>query len=144
MIQVALYWSIFMRVMQFISVYDKFTFLVSMIGKTIVKTVPFMIVLIACDVQFTFIFMALGIQITPDLNGILNQYPAISKMVRFLIQSYRNSIGDLSPPIYKAWLEGEYSEGQVTTVAIMSWASWIGSTLLNQIILLNFLIAVIS
>ena len=68
----------------------------------------------------------------------------MSKLLRFSIQTFRNSIGDLAAPDYGIWGEKEYPEHMQTTIAYLAWGAWLVSTFLNVIILLNFLIAVIS
>ena len=65
-------------------------------------------------------------------------------MTRFILQSYRNSIGDLGEPDVGAWIDKGYSEAEQKTIAYLAWGAWFLSTGLNVIILLNFLIAVIS
>jgi len=50
----------------------------------------------------------------PDPGDELS-YPFVNTFIKFMIQSYRNSIGDIDAPDYEDWypVEGEDSSGVI-------------------------------
>ena len=65
--------------------------------------------------------------------------------MRIVIQTYRNSIGDISTPSYNNWIENDViTETQLYYLMSLIWFFWIMNQMITLIILLNFLIAVIS
>ena len=71
--------------------------------------------------------------------------------------TFRNSVGDISPPTYQKWLEYdanlktysiEYTQGKMSlefwVIVIVMYTIWILNLIMSLIILLNFLIAIIS
>lgn len=62
------------------------------------------------------------------------------------MQTYRNSIGDISAPKYEFWIETEYDGNNFAPklMIFLIWSIWLFNQFLVLIILLNFLIAIIS
>ena len=59
-----------------------------------------------------------------------------------LLQTFRNSIGDIAVPDYSSWEKaGDWKYPAIMTAI---WFLWFMNLLINLILLLNFLIAVIS
>ena len=74
-----------------------------------------------------------------------DEYPDLNIFMTYLLYTYRNSIGDVSPPIYTYWLtETETNPGISWTMIIIIWTVWFINTWINLIIMLNFLIALIG
>lgn len=76
-------------------------------------------------------------------------YSEVSPFFVNILQTYRNSIGDISPPLYPMWVlyikSGDPSlvlQGNLMIGII--WVFWVLHQFMIVIILLNFLIAVIS
>ena len=55
-----------------------------------------------------------------------------------ILQSYRNSIGDIAPPEFEAFQSSD------NTILYLIWFIWFMNQFFILIIMLNFLIAVIS
>jgi len=74
-----------------------------------------------------------------------HDYPGIGFITRTFIQAWRNSIGDMAPPMYYALLDETGMNIQTDNILLV-WIVWI-ITFCNQffalIILLNFLIAIL-
>jgi hypothetical protein len=109
---------------------------------------------------FGFLYQILGGDV-----GNASDYPTMSTQFQFVIESYRNSIGDISPPGYRYWTDrldeltvtnSTYSHHELVLAQHVAsttaphlmigviWAIWIFNQFLMLIILLNFLIAIIS
>lgn len=59
--------------------------------------------------------------------------------------SYRNSIGDINPPVYEFWSNRiEQSPTVATTMIGMVWAAWLANQFIMLITLLNFLITIMG
>ena len=60
--------------------------------------------------------------------------------------TFRNSIGNLTPPNYSKWLDSELSARTNEHMLLISivWAMWINQAIVMIVVLLNFLIAVIT
>jgi hypothetical protein len=72
-----------------------------------------------------------------------SDYVGVNSFVVILIQTFRNSIGDINPPLYDNWSEKSPSFENNSIIACI-WFQWLMTLGVNLIILLNFLIAVIS
>ena len=62
------------------------------------------------------------------------------------MQTYRNSVGDISAPKYEFWIETEFDGNYFAPNLMITliWLIWLSNQFLVLIILLNFLIAIIS
>lgn len=63
------------------------------------------------------------------------------------IQIWRNSIGDYATPRYPAWtadFEGERIKFFQKLYIYLIWMTWVANQLIIQVILLNFLIAIVN
>ena len=79
----------------------------------------------------------------------MEEHPELNSFLVTLIQIYRNSIGDISAPLYDRWSDlvknGTVSEQNEATIMItLIWIVWVLHQFLVLVILLNFLIAIIS
>jgi hypothetical protein len=75
-----------------------------------------------------------------------DEYDGIGFKMRALIQMYRNSIGDISPPRYDLYLDTHKNITSVENKFMIGiiWGLWFLNQMFILIILLNFLIAIIS
>lgn len=75
---------------------------------------------------------------------------ALIPQLKFVLQIFRNTIGDVAAPQYEYWqelhnsMEEKSSMSQPMLVIYTIWILWFLNLLFNMIILLNFLIAIIS
>jgi hypothetical protein len=76
----------------------------------------------------------------------VGDYDGLGFKMRALIQTYRNSIGDIAPPKYDLYLNKDGNvEGRENRLMVgFIWITWFMNQLFILIILLNFLIAIIS
>lgn len=72
-------------------------------------------------------------------------------MVINILQTFRNSIGDLTEPEYGRWIpensandEGYLDSGYQYAIMAVTWTFFIANIFIMQIVLLNFLIAEVS
>ena len=84
------------------------------------------------------------------------KYPHVFLFMTYLINQWRNSVGDIVDPEYDVWLsiafdgsgEGTHNHGKyygyAYTVISLIWIVWLLSMLFNLIVLLNFLIAIVN
>ena len=133
-----------MKVMFFVRVFEQYGFLTTMVGKTIVDAVPFMIFFFMFVLFFSTVVMILEL----DIDPLDKSYPGMLDGIRITVQTYRNSIGDITTPNYSKWLtleqQNEISHEDLEYVMGLAWMFWILNQIITLIILLNFLIAVIS
>mmetsp|Transcript_3352 Transcript_3352/g.5063 ORF Transcript_3352/g.5063 Transcript_3352/m.5063 type:complete len:244 (-) Transcript_3352:104-835(-) len=136
------------KTLYFIRIYEQFGFLVQMVLLTFIDVVPFTTFMVVWIVYFAMTFMIVRWQIEPDPTDDELEYPEINVFMKYFLQSYRNSIGDLATPDYEWWLPGEDENKSMTGVKYIMvnavWFVWFANQFVNLIILLNFLIAVIS
>jgi hypothetical protein len=90
-------------------------------------------------------FMILG-NVTSNLDypGLYGEDEDVVEFryVFYLIQNFRNSVGDLATPTYKFWEEFDYSRGRYIIAII--WATWIANFVFSSLLMLNFLITIFS
>ena len=61
----------------------------------------------------------------------------------YLIQNFRNSVGDLATPTYKFWEEYELKTRGLLIIYII-WFTWMANFVFSSLLMLNFLITVFS
>lgn len=74
-------------------------------------------------------------------------YVGLSTGLRITIQVYRNSMGDIAPPIYKQWTDraAESDDDFVPFMIIRTiWLIWFLNQFICMLLLMNFLIAIIA
>jgi len=65
-------------------------------------------------------FQTLGVEIYKD------DYVGMSMLHSYTLFTYRNTIGDLSSPVYSFWLEADGSDRKFGILMIcLIWGSWI-------------------
>ena len=92
-------------------------------------------------VMFTIFFQILGLEI------FLDNYVGMKLEPAYLLYTYRNTIGDVSPPIYTYWLAQSEKEGDFYVSWLMIsiiWFFWFLNQWVVLIIVMNILIAIIS
>lgn len=85
-----------------------------------------------------------------DIN--MDDYPNESQLFGYSVRSFRNSIGDISPPHYKFWndlmteaVAGNLPEQSMIYVMIYQiWFMWVIALTTQMIIFLNLIIAVLT
>ena len=85
--------------------------------------------------MFSILYKILGVNI-----GISN-YPGMNDFGMFFMNTFENSIGNVSTPDTKLWNNSD-NPSQFENSLIYS--VWLGNQFLTTIVLMNFLIAVIS
>ena len=90
---------------------------------------------------FVHLFMILGsVTDEGDYDGLTDDKYKFTAPYYF-VQSFRNSIGDLQPPMYSFWIDmGD--DGVV--IIYLIWVIWILMILFTSVLMLNFLITVFS
>ena len=114
-------------------------FQIQMVLKTIGRLLYFMIFFgfsLLCYTQMCIILRV-------DYDG--DDYKNVKNIFTVFLQTYRNSLGDLVAPSHQSWIDdGIYTDDELEKMTTIMWVVWTSSTLLNQIILMNFLIAAVS
>lgn len=127
----------FIKILFYLRIYEEMGALVQMLITTIGSMGSFMLFLTISILFFAFSFDALGISYAGG------DYKDIDDFTAILIQTFRNSIGDIAIPDYSGWKDST-GDWQYKTIMFAIWTLWFMNLLINLIILLNFLIAVIS
>ena len=76
-----------------------------------------------------------------------DDYPNVETTIKFVIQVFRNSVGDINAPEYDYW-SNKVAVKETESIAYgmigWGWFLWFSNIFFMLIILLNFLIAIIS
>lgn len=127
----------FAKILGYLRIYESYGFLVKMVALTFRDLIPFTIFFLLFIVFFASLYIVLKLDLDEEV------YVDVKNVFGYFLYSMRNSIGDLSEPLYTVWLEEENQVKKYTMIYI-AWFVWICNALLMVIVLLNFLIAVIS
>lgn len=82
-----------------------------------------------------------------------NDYSDLPLYFKYLIQAWRNAIGDLSPPSYGGWEEtrdaakdnGHMLQYRIIQIIIfLIWSHWLATQFVVLLILFNFLVALVD
>lgn len=131
--------QITLSLMDLLRVIDDFVSLVQLIGQCLKDVAMFSMFLLGWILNFGLMFSVLGVEVNHK------DYENLQFALIMCIQTYRNSIGDISPPIYTFWKNRYEQDPTITFVMIQFiWVVWIFQQFLVFIILLNFLIAIVS
>ena len=89
--------------------------------------------------MFSFVFRVTGIRV-PE-----GEYKGVNSYFFYGVYTFRNSIGDLTVPDFSFW-DSKKEEAPMIAQFMMyfGWFLWIFCYFLNETILFNFLIAIIS
>ena len=128
------------KLMFYLKVYESFGQLVQLLTHCIDDIQTFNVFLLGWIFYFCIFYKMAGVIFYPD------DYPGVSPWFISILQTYRNSIGDIAAPSYPLWIDfinsGKVWEGELMIFII--WMFWFVHQYLILIILLNFLIAIIS
>ena len=118
---------------------ERFGMLVQLLMTCVYKITSFTVFFFIWIFAFSFFYLILDMEIP------LDDYPDLYPFLAYALQTYRNSIGDISPPTYPSWEARLTTEPKAAHAMITAiWVFWFLNQLLVLIILLNFLIAIIS
>ena len=133
----------FLKLLNFMRIYEDFGHQVYLIRICILDMCNFMIFLFLFIAFFYAFYSISGAQFSAD------DYPNLNKSTIIMLQTWRNSMGDISAPIYPIWTEklasqdsGEQLQGMIMLTTI--WTVWLLNQLIILICLFNFLIAIVS
>jgi Trk-type K+ transport system membrane component len=95
-------------------------------------------------ILFAVLFMILGSVILPSDYSLLEDGPGDStiRYPYYLMQVFRNSLGDLQTPSYQFWQDVEHPNRKI--VVYLIWFTWVGCIVFASLLMLNFLITVFS
>ena len=120
-------------------IYEQFVILVELLKLVIFEIVIFMGFLIFFLILLSFVFRITGI-IVPA-----GDYDGIHPFFYYGVQTFRNAIGDLTVPDVSFWNSKKEEGPKIATFMMyFGWIIWIFCVFMNQIVLFNFLIAIIS
>jgi len=75
-----------------------------MVLLTMVEVIPFTLYLFLWVALFALSYIALGMTIEDDTASPDElEYPYMNFLAKFIVQSYRNTIGDIATPHYEVW-----------------------------------------
>ena len=128
------------KLMFYLKIYESFGMLVTLVTKSISDTQTFNIYLLAWMFYFCQFYKISGVVFDDG------DYPEVGSMFVNILQTYRNSIGDIAAPTYPLWEEfiAKDNVWQGKFMIFTIWTFWFIHQYLILIILLNFLIAIIS
>ena len=90
----------FIKIMFFVRIFRNIGFMVQMVGSTILDIIPFLIFIM----MFILYFALISIITEIDWDPAGSNYPDLQKSTIAMLQTYRNSIGDIEVPNYQFWL----------------------------------------
>ena len=133
----------FLKMIYFLRVYKEFGHLIQMLAKCIKDVSVFMVFLTTWISLFAVMLNMLEVEFSDD------DYPNLNTFMRTLIQIWRNSVGDISAPVYSRWsqmMESDLSDEnkQAMMMIAIIWIIWTLHQFCCLVILLNFLIAIVS
>ena len=145
--------TLILKFMQYVRIFEKFSFLIEMIIEVNLDLGPFLILFFIFNALFTLIIDIMGARV-PDDDGNYNNYSGLPSFIKEFIHTFRLSIGDLIIPDISSWMnEMRSCSSHETDDAVCSydyfgegaiffiWIFWMINVFLMMVILLNFLIA---
>jgi hypothetical protein len=135
--------SAIFKLMFFLRINQTFGMLVQLILQVVIDFRHFGFFMVCWILIFSFLYRIAGIDV-PN-TGDDAEYPEVNNFILFIIQIFRNSIGDLKVPDYTFW-NARMTESRVVSLVMIAyvWFLWLINIMLMLIILLNFLIAIVS
>lgn len=123
----------------FLIVFRYFSQLILMIQRQIFDLGPFMILFISWIFYSSCVFIMIGIKYDDK------DFPMLNSFTVDLFRSYRNALGDIDAPGYEIW-QNQAVEHNFTAkfMVYFIWTFWFLNQFLMQIILMNFLIALVN
>ena len=85
------------RILQYIRYKDSFSFLVKMLTAVLIDLLPFLTIFMLYNFVFSMIIIIMEADISAD------DYQGIPRIMRIMIGTFRNSIGDISIIQYGKW-----------------------------------------
>lgn len=142
-----------LKLLNFMRIFEGFGLFILLIGQCL------------ADIKLFFLFMILWLSVFTAMLYILNcdvpnyeDYPHLPWWLQLTLQVWRNSLGDIQPPEYSTWFD-KYKEldelkathayvqaykQPINVIIGMLWFIWFLNCVFNQVIMLNFMIAIIS
>ena len=122
-----------------IKMVDSLNILATLIVECIYDILPFSFFLLLSILSIAFLRIIVGVEVESD------DYPLVPNFMQQIIQTHRNSVGDIAAPTYNFWTKQADNNPYLSRVAItMVWGNWLTNQILILTILLNFLIGSIS
>lgn len=114
-----------MKIMFFLRLSSEFGMLVTMLGTTIKQTLHFLVFFVLWVTFFAFLYMNLNLQIQDADTEYLN----LGTFVQYWLYTYRCSVGDISVPGYKHWVNDmddsvNYQRITRQVVITLTWMLW--------------------
>jgi len=109
----------FIKLLYFLRIFEQFGFLVQMVAKTCKEVLPFM----AFFMLWIFFFTISSIILGSDIKDKDDEYPKVNWFLAWLIQIYRNSIGDINTPDYSGLIDEENPGKQYVLIGTI-WTFW--------------------
>lgn len=136
----------FFKLLFFVRIFEAYGFLVQMVVYCVEDLIPFLCTYVTFLMVFSICYVVLQLDIDPEISEaalVLNNFCQI------LLETFRNAIGELALPAYNHLLE-KNTEGFTKEPSIfvyiniyLIWIVFFCQTYFLQIIMLNFMIAVI-
>lgn len=136
----------FFKLLFFVRIFEDYGFLVQMVVYCVEDLIPFLMSYVTFLMVFSICYIVLQLDIDPEVSEaalVLNQFE------QTLLETFRNAIGELALPAYNKLLEKNTVGGsQEPSVFVyiniyLIWLIFFCQTYFLQIIMLNFMIAVI-
>jgi hypothetical protein len=117
--------QIFIKLNYFLRIYDKFSFLVSMLKLVFLDLSAFSAFFLMVVAIFSCLIQVLIPESSVNYEG--------AGYFSYLIMAFRASIGDFTFDSYKA-----------KTMKEVTWVLWFGLTIIGNVVFMNFIIAVVN
>lgn len=147
----------FLKLTFYMRMFESYGNLVETVRVSLNDVVDFVIFMIFFFIFFTLSFGILGAQFERNefesdwpapFKDIEKQrlFPGVTRMMTNFINVYRNSLGDIAHPVYHYWTEEWYKVNSTHSAAMiyLIWLLMVVNQLVMQVVLFNFLIAIVS
>ena len=129
-----------------LSMFSELNNVITMIEQSLRDAFNFFIYYAMLIMFFCIQFMILG-SVTSNLDypGLYgeNEDSIDYRFPYYLVQNFRNSVGDVTPPTYKFWEEYENRQ-ECMFIIYLIWITWIANFVFTSLLMLNFLITIFS
>ena len=138
---VMLLWAV-IKTLFFLRVNEEFGLLIQMVQQCFIDVSAFTVFFIFWMIMFCCWFMILGMEVDESQYQLMHEFPM------FFIQSFRNTQGDTSPPIYDFWRSisrsNELDKNISYSMIFIIWLFWIINEFIMAVVFMNFVLAIIT
>ena len=127
------------KLLFFLRIHERYVLLVQLLFQVSKDIGPFLVIFFVLIIQISFLYRIAGVEVPKSEYDDLNTY------FMYIIQIFRNAIGDVQVPVTAFWKPQDNLNFYHTSIMIgYGWLLWIFCIIMNLVVMLNFLISIIS